>query len=150
MIIRIIYLHLFKQLFVLSIDTSFRLFSLMKLMPLSSMLHYSRIRCSLFFYCSKHVSQLQFIRSSTSLLVQKSNLNCIICLSEVTFPCSVLPCGHMFCTPCLEAMIDTFQKQYTSLSCPLCHRFFSVNEVIVCFSCETGYHWRCLSSEFKE
>lgn len=96
---------------------------------------------------STQISQLLFIRSSTSLLVEKSNLTCMICMSEVAFPCSVLPCGHMYCTECLEAMIDSSRRNSTSLKCPLCHRIFSVNEVLVfrLFS-EIGDDWRCVST----
>lgn len=96
---------------------------------------------------STQISQLLFIRSSTSLLVEKSNLTCMICMSEVAFPCSVLPCGHMYCTECLEAMIDSSRRNSTSLKCPLCHRIFSVNEVLVCgLLSEIGDDWRCVST----
>lgn len=88
---------------------------------------------SLFFNPHRtQISQLLFIRSSTSLLVEKSDLTCMICMSEVTFPCSVLPCGHMYCTECLEVMIDSFRRRSSNLTCPLCHRIFSINEVLAC------------------
>ena len=77
------------------------------------------------------LSQLSFIRSSTSLLVDKSNLTCLICLSDLEFPCSVLPCGHMFCTVCLDLLVDTFRKRSNNPICPVCHRMFLVQDVTI-------------------
>ncbi|NXN84966.1 TRI25 ligase, partial [Bombycilla garrulus] len=66
------------------------------------------------------------LESEPALLGLEEDLTCSICLSLFTSPVTV-PCGHNFCSSCLELSWASLSRDY---SCPQCRAKFPVRPVL--------------------
>ena len=55
----------------------------------------------------------------------KAKGNCAICLELLGNSTSVIPCGHMFCTDCIQEM--AFNSKVAQMECPTCRKLFILN-----------------------
>lgn len=63
----------------------------------------------------------------------KARFSCAICLSIVK-NATMTPCGHLFCTNCLNEWADTV---YPEIQCPKCRSWFKMENAIISLD---GFH----------
>lgn len=50
---------------------------------------------------------------------------CANCLGDFRDP-RLLPCGHKFCLPCLQPLVDRCDPMYRGFGCPTCNSYIQV------------------------
>jgi hypothetical protein len=53
-------------------------------------------------------------------VVSKCLFECSICLDFFKRPCAVVPCGHMYCEPCILAQMESDCAAHHDATCPEC------------------------------
>lgn len=52
-------------------------------------------------------------------IVESCSTKCSSCLKDFHVP-RLLPCGHTFCTPCLQQLVNHYTSVHKIFRCPLC------------------------------
>lgn len=72
------------------------------------------------------LSRLNFISTVMQSARNPKSLECNICLDTVDTSNSILPCGHIFCSVCIDQFLLTSKQS----RCPVCKQPFCSKEVL--------------------